>query len=320
MNQKIMVEVLLPLNHHQQLKLQSACPEASFHFTNAQDITIEELTQATCFIGNPTLAQLPLMKNARFLQLNTAGSDTYAQQLHSSCLLCNATGAYHLAISEFLIGMTLSLYLHLAEYRMKQALHCWENQGQVRSIANSKVLVVGFGDIGEAYAHKMHLLGAKITGIRSNTQIKPDYVEHMGTLQELDQMLPSADIVVSVLPQSPQTTHTFTLKQFQLMKKTAIFLNVGRGSAVVSEDLLRALQSNMIAGAALDVFEEEPLPVHHPLWDCPNLLITPHIAGGFNLEATLDTILEISIHNLNAYLHDEPCINQVDRQTGYRKL
>ena len=125
-----------------------------------------------------------------------------------------------------------------------------------------------------------------------------------------------ADIVVNILPATKETYHLFDAQLFSKMKEGTIFINVGRGETVVTEDLLDALNENKIARAALDVFEEEPLAKDHPLWEHENVLITPHIAG--QVERQLDYIYPIFIENLQAYLKNgELPVNFVELKEGY---
>ncbi len=141
----------------------------------------------------------------------------------------------------------------------------------------------------------------------------------MGTLEDLPGFLGQADVVASVLPGTPETTHLYDAGMFQAMKPGAFFINCGRGNAVVQEDLVRALSEGHLAGAALDVTDPEPLPADSPLWDVPNLLITPHISGDHHLPQTWDKAVAIAARNLKHYLAGEPLENLVDRKTGYKK-
>ena len=137
--------------------------------------------------------------------------------------------------------------------------------------------------------------------------------------QELDELLPRADVVLSILPNTPDTRGRFNLDAFSHMKKSAIFLNGGRGSAVVTDDLYRALHEGMIYAAGVDVTDPEPLPAEHPLWGAENIIITPHISGQFHLAETLRRIVDIAIYNTDAVLTGKPLKNVVDMQTGYKK-
>ena len=148
---------------------------------------------------------------------------------------------------------------------------------------------------------------------------KPEWCDELYTIDKLDELLPRADSVVFVLPQSKETAGIMNKSKFALMKEKSIFINVGRGSAVVQEDLIDALNNDKIWGAGIDVATPEPLPVDHPLWSAKNLLITPHTSGGFSLPKNTDDILEIFFENLKRWQNEEPLWNIVDPETGYAK-
>ena len=119
------------------------------------------------------------------------------------------------------------------------------------------------------------------------------------------------------LPDTPETRHLFNAGRLALCKPGAILLNVGRGTAVDGEALAAAVHSGQLSGAGLDVTDPEPLPPEHPLWAEPNVIITPHVTGGFSLPKTLDNIVDIFAHNLRRYAAGQPLDNQMDRRTQY---
>ena len=141
----------------------------------------------------------------------------------------------------------------------------------------------------------------------------------MGTTDHLDEYLSRADIVATSLPDTPATRYLYNKERFAAMKKGAWFLNIGRGNCVVQADLIEAVQSGHLAGAALDVTDPEPLPATDPIWQVPGIYITPHVSGGFHLQATHDRIIQIACENLKAYLSGQPLKNIVDFTTGYKK-
>lgn len=131
----------------------------------------------------------------------------------------------------------------------------------------------------------------------------------------LDQLLSESDFVVCSLPLTKETRHLLTIREFSLMKPSAFFINVGRGAVVKEEDLISALSQGLIKGAGLDVFEEEPLAAESPLWDMPNVIMTPHSAG-FDEEHAKNTF-DIFLKNLVRFQQGLPLINQVDKELGY---
>ena len=166
----------------------------------------------------------------------------------------------------------------------------------------------------------MYSLGSKVYGIKKHKTEPPFYIEKMHQMEELEEILPEFDIVAVSLPETKETINLFNKSKFDKMKKGALFLNVGRGSTVNSLDLCEALNSGKIGGAGIDVADIEPLPKENPLWEADNILITPHISGGYHLKETLERVRNIAIENLKSYYENKPMKNLVDFQTGYKKF
>ena len=149
-------------------------------------------------------------------------------------------------------------------------------------VSNKTMLIVGYGDIGSACGKVVRPLGTKVVGLkRRPDQLTPDQrqnADEIFGMSQLDHCLPLADYVVGILPKTPQTDHFFNSSFFKKMKPTGVFFNIGRGSTCCEVDLIKALQTEVIAGAVLDVFEKEPLPGDSELWKLDNVLLTPHCA------------------------------------------
>ncbi|MDO4484227.1 MAG: D-2-hydroxyacid dehydrogenase [Clostridia bacterium] len=313
--------VTLPVEARHKALLESAC-EGCFTYCPAKDLTQSQVHGADIIIGNVKPDMIRGTEKLKWLQLNSAGTDGYTAPgvLPAGCLLTNATGAYGLAISEHMMAMLLFLMKKINLYSADQKDHSWSDHGQVRSVYGSRTLVVGFGDIGSCFARRMHDMGSTVTGIRRSKTEKPDYLEGLYQMDSLKEELGKADIVAACLPGTPETKGLFDEAAFAAMKPGAWFINVGRGNAVNQDALLAALQSGHLAGAAVDVTDPEPLPKDHPLWDAPNLLITPHISGQFHLQETFERIIRIAAENLTRFVSGELLKNQVDFATGYRRL
>lgn len=285
-----------------------------------QDETILENTEV--YIGNPSMSTLPLLKNLKWLQLVSSGADSYAKSGlvdKNKTFLTNATGAYGHAIAEYMVAGVMAVTKKFHLYRDNQPSGLWNDLGFSKTIRGSKVLVVGLGDIGGQFAEKMYALGCEIHAIKRTSSGVPAYVKSVSSLDKLDELLPVMDIVALCLPNSPATQNVIDTKQLQLMKKDAILINVGRGNAVNTDALTKALQDNVIGNAILDVTDPEPLPADHPLWKCKNAVITPHISGGYHAQETIDGIENIILENVRRYVDGLELINQVDFETGYKK-
>ena len=155
----------------------------------------------------------------------------------------------------------------------------------------------------------------RVIATRNSSRNGPDFVDYVGLSDELPKLMAEADVVVNALPLTEATTNLFNADLFARMKPTALFINVGRGGSVVSTDLVDALKSGTIAGAGLDVQDIEPMPEDHPLWDAPNLLITPHVSG-FG-DAGRDMFWSILRENLRRYATGDKMLSVVDIEKGY---
>lgn len=294
------------------------------HFTYVlyENVTQEMVENADVILGIVPPEYLKGAEHLELVQLSSAGAAEYAYPgvMPPGAKLANATGAYGLAISEHMLAMVLMLMKKLNHYQNNMKAHDWKDEGQVKTIAGSVTLVVGMGDIGGQFARKMNALGSHVFGIRRNIARKPDFLDGLYQMDALDDLLGKADIVACSLPGTKETEHMFNKERLDKMKKGAVLLNVGRGSLIPTEDLCEALKSGRLGGAAVDVTETEPLLADSPLWDAPNLLITPHVSGNYHAAQILETIVEIAAYNLRQILSDGNIRNEVDFQTGYRKF
>lgn len=296
--------VAMPVNEMHKELLTSKAPDAEWVFKSSKDVSDLEYMTFDAIIGNVPPAKLQNSANLKWLQLNSAGTDGYTGKgsIPEDTILTNATGAYGLAIAEHMMGSLLYLMKKLNLYAADVNDHAWTDHGPVKAIYGSKTLVVGCGDIGSEFAKRMHAFGSTVTGIKRSIGDIPEYIDRMCTMEELEDCLKDADIVATCLPSSKETYHLFCKETFAKMKKGAYFINVGRGNAVDSDALADALNSGHLAGAAVDVTDPEPLPAEHPLWNADNILITPHISGGYHLQETHDRIVRIAADNLVKFL------------------
>lgn len=309
------VLVLLPVSAAQRARLEDAAPGATFAYATAADATDEQVAAAEAIVGNLPPARLAAARGLRLLQLNSAGYDDYlaAGTLPAGAMLASASGAYGQAVSEHMLAMLLSMMKRLPAYRDAQRAHEWVDLGSVTSLSGARVLVLGAGDIGTHFARLCAALGARVTGVRRRPSEPHAPFSAMGTFDELPGLLPQADVVASVLPSAPGTRRLADAAFFSAMRGGAFFVNAGRGDLVVAEDLVAALESGHLAGAALDVTDPEPLPADHPLWDAPGAIVTPHVSGWYHLPVTLDNIVGIAADNLARLARGEKPRNLVER-------
>lgn len=310
----------LRLTGAEQESFRSAAPEAEHLFRPVADQTKdartasdEELARATVIIGCPPAGEMDKCPSLKWLQTWSAGVAPYLAPgvLPEDCMLTSAVGCYGPAVSEHMLSAALSLMKNLPAYRDNQTARRWADEGIVKSFDGAAVLLLGTGDIGSHFARLAKALGAHTIGLNRHPETPVAGIDQLHPLDHLDRWLPQADVVAMSLPETPQTIHLMDARRLSLMKPDAILVNAGRGSGVDCLALAEALRSGHLWGAALDVTEPEPLPAGHPLWDCPNLLLTPHTAGGDKLDATIRRIAALSLENLKRYLAGEALRNRM---------
>ena len=327
--------VTIPTGERHRNLLQQAAPGWEFRFRGTdtlvcapqealpgQPVTQEDVDWAQVILGNVPAAMLHGSPALEWLQTNSAGVEAYIQPgvLAGDTLLTNATGAYGLAIAEHMLGMLLELFKKLELYRDAQKSGAWQSQGAVKAVYGSTVLVLGMGDIGGEFAARCKALGAKVIGVRRSPRPCPEYADEVHLLEDLDSLLPQADVVAVTLPGTDATRGLMSWERLAKMKEGAVLLNVGRGFIVDTEALCDALERGHLSGAGVDVTDPEPLPPTHRLWNIPTAVVTPHISGFYHLRETHERIVGIFLENLRHFQAGEPLRNLVDFATGYRKL
>ncbi|MFE0028375.1 D-2-hydroxyacid dehydrogenase [Amycolatopsis sp. NPDC059021] len=252
----------------------------------------------------------------RWLHIASAGVDPvlFPGLRESDVVLTNSRGVFDDAIAEYVLGVILAFAKGFARSLDLQRQSRWLHRESER-VAGREVLVVGTGPIGRAIARLLRAAGMRVSGAGRRARTgDPDFGVVYGT-DELPGCLSAADYVVAVAPLTEQTKGMFDAAAFAAMKSSARFVNVGRGELVVTSDLVAALGEGSIAGAALDVFETEPLPPESPLWTMENVLVSPHMSGDFI--GWRNTLVEVFRENFIRWRAGEPLHNVVDKQLGY---
>jgi phosphoglycerate dehydrogenase-like enzyme len=214
-------------------------------------------------------------------------------------------------IMAFVLAFARGLHLYLPRQLRRE----WRPEpletGGVLHLAETSALIVGVGGIGAETARLCAAFGMHVMGVDARRRDAPPGVLKLDGPDALDSLLPLADFVILTVPHTPETEGFMHRARFSRMKRTAFFVNIGRGLTTRLDDLVAALRAGEIAGAALDVFEQEPLPADHPLWTLPNVLITPHTAGhGPYLD---ERRFEILLDNARRFLAGQPLRNVVDK-------
>ncbi len=231
-------------------------------------------------------------------------------------LTCSNT--YDVTLTEHTLMVLLMLLRRLPE-TLATARRFWQIELPIRSIQDGRFTILGAGHIGGRIARALKALGAaSVTGVSRSGKSREPAFDAVYPIGELDAVLRTSECLICVLPSTPETRGLFTAEKFALLPQGAIFINVGRGDFLDQDALMDALKSGHLAGAAIDVANPEPLPPEHPLWDCPNLILTPHIAGGLvPLARSRDDNAALFLENLRRYAAGQPLQGQVDPQTGY---
>lgn len=262
----------------------------------------------------PDISKTPYVK---WLHSFSAGVDRILTPsvIASDMIVSSSSGIHATPIAEHIIGFMLMFTRGFHAAVRNQQKHVWEKYQALDELHGKNILIVGLGEIGTETARLAGGFGAHVSAVSRSSKEKPVFVERLEKSERLDAMLPEADFVVITLPHTNETHYLFDKKKFALMKRSAIVINIGRGGIVNEADLIDALNNKIIAGAGLDVFEKEPLPADSPLWDMPNVIITPHHSG--LSQKYMDRAVELFCKNLQAYLKGERLPNEVDKKLGY---
>lgn len=307
---------LLPLKGEERSEFEAAAPGAVHIYSRRSTVTPEELSRATVLLGWPRARDMKHAEHLKWFQCMFAGVDEYLPQgvTPAGAVITTSSGSNALSVAENMLSTLLALYRKLPLYRDNQRAHIWRDEGAARTITGATVLVVGAGHLGTEFAWRCKALGAGRTiGVKRNVDKPLHGFDELYTLDRLDALLPQADVVALTLPHSPATVRLMDAERIARMKDDAVLISTGRGTALDQEALAEAMKGGKLWGTALDVTEPEPLPADSPLWDIPNLLLTPHVAGGMRLEITRRKCVTMALDNLKRYMAGQPLENQVQR-------
>jgi phosphoglycerate dehydrogenase-like enzyme len=301
--------------------------EPDFRRTAAQeDRWRAMLGSAEVFFGLPgdtgagLAAAVPIAPRLRWVQGTAAGAgeQVRAAELRDDDLariaFTTSSGIHGSQLAEFAMLGLLAFNKDLPRLLRDKADRHWDHY-PVRELAGQTVLIVGLGSIGEEIARRAKAFGMRVVGLNRSGGSDSPQVDEMHAIGSLDELLPEADAVILALPSTHETARLLDARAIGLIRDGAVFVNVGRGTVVDEAALAAALAAGRIRGAALDVFATEPLPPDSPLWDLPNVLISPHTAALSIHENA--RIVELFCENLRRYLAGEQLLNRVDRQLLY---
>ncbi len=303
-------------------KIKAVAPEMEIVVANGAADIARHLPEAEILVTSPrTFPPLAEAARLKWLHSFSAGMDRILtpEVARSPMLLSNSAGALAVPIAEHVLAYMLIFARGFLRSLENQREHRWQRGQGLFELCGKAVLVVGMGHIGGEVARRAHAFGCPVLATTRSGNLRDESlasaVDETHPADALPALLPRADFVVSCLPDTPETHHIFNAETFALMKPSAYFINIGRGGLANETDLSAALRKKTIAGAALDVTETEPLPAESPLWEMPNVIITPHHSG--SSERATERAIEVFCRNLAAYGADEPLPTLVDKQLGY---
>ncbi|MGW2307392.1 D-2-hydroxyacid dehydrogenase [Actinomadura luteofluorescens] len=268
------------------------------------------------FLSDALAGAWPESGGPRWVHIASAGVDRlmFPGLTHSDTIVTNSRGVFDEPIAEYVLGLVLAFAKDLHTTLRLQGERRWRHR-ETERVTGARALVVGTGPIGRAIGRRLSAAGLAVSGAgRTARDADPDLgVVH--PMERLGEALAEADYVVLAAPLTPQTRKMIDAAALERMRPSARLVNVGRGGLVAEDDLVEALRAGRIAGAALDVFEDEPLPESSPLWDLPNVIVSPHMSG--DVVGWRDELVRLFADNLGRYVSGRPLRNVVDKRLGY---
>jgi phosphoglycerate dehydrogenase-like enzyme len=289
----------------------------------AEDLEAAAAAIATADAAFGTLPAELLAKarRLRWLQAPQAAPPAgyyYKELISHPLTVTNFREIYNDHISAHILAFVLAFARGLHVFIPQQLRREWKKPPEDKGVVplpGATALIVGLGGIGAESARLLAAFGMRVLAVDARRTDKPDSVAELHPPEALDRLLPQGDFVILTVPHTPATEGFFNATKFGQMKRSAFFINIGRGMTTKLDDLVAALAAGEIAGAALDVFEQEPLPAEHPLWRMPNVLLTPHMAGyGPHLNERRFQIIQ---HNCRAFANGETLRNVVDKANWF---
>ena len=282
---------------------------------------VDGAEEADVIVGSCNADTIRGAGNLVWVQIFSSGAErclTVEEIRSGKVLLTNMQKMSSPAIGEHAVAMALSLARGLVRYAKVMPEGEWRREmtrdPDMFSVSGKTLLVVGLGGIGTAAAKRANALGMRVIATRNSSREGPAFVDYVGLSDELPDLMGKADIIVNALPLTSSTTGLFDKALFARAKPGAYFINVGRGGTVRTDALVEALESGKLAGAGLDVTDPEPLPSDHPLWQMPNVMITPHVSWAGADRRLHNMLLR---ENIRRYLAGDALLNVVDPERGY---
>lgn len=289
----------------------------------ASAIEDADIVFAWNYFTNPKMLQraLPFAKRLRWIQVAGVGIERllFPEVVESDVVLTNGAGIYEQTLAEYATMLMLLFAKDVVRTFEDQRNHRWEFRGpKCDTLVGKELLVVGAGGIGRAIGRQGRLLGMRSIGVARTGRNGGEDFEIIHPTTGFHDLVADADYLVLICPLTSETEGMVDRDVLSRMKATAVLINLGRGELVVEDALLEALRSGQIAGAALDVLWQEPLPPDHAIWDMPNVVVSPHIAG--DTKDTPERFVQLFLDNLGRWQSGQPLKNVVDKALGWSPI
>jgi len=307
-----------PVQAHLQ-RLRQAAPDHPITIAHSLEEACRLIEQAEIVLGNRYFIQsLPFAEKLVWMQSNSVGVDQILTEkqrlLDKGITLTCARGVYDAELAEHTVTLLLTLFRDIHLLRDEQNARIWRRH-RLRTLHGSHCLILGWGSLAQAIARLVTAMGGRVSAVRN----RPDDSEEHGIPlfghQTWQSQLPDTDALINCLPKTQETHHFVNDRILDQLPGRAFVVNIGRGGTLDDEALLKSVQAGRLAGAALDVFEEEPLPASHPMWAEPRIMITPHV--GRSLEGPEYKWQSLFEENLARYVRGETLLNIVNYEKGY---
>jgi len=308
------------LNAEDITQIKSIVPDMEMIITRDENRINSVISNVTIGAGMFPYGKILEAENMKWLQLWFAGTDflmQYPDVVQKDFILTNGSGIHAIPIAEHILSFLFAFARNLPRAIRAQDRKKWkyDDKGPSFEIQGKTALLIGVGAIGSRTALSLSALGVEVLGIRRNSDRLVSGVTRMFGQVRLHEVLPKADFIINTAPLTRETWNMIGEKELKMMKKSALLINIGRGSTVDEKALIEALKKGEIAGAGLDTFSSEPLSKDSPLWDMKNVIITGHYAG--LTPCYQERAMSIFIENLKHFVSGSPMINMVDKKLGY---
>ncbi|HEU4752899.1 MAG TPA: D-2-hydroxyacid dehydrogenase [Armatimonadota bacterium] len=317
------LKVLIPAMSPEQIAdLKATAPNVELIVCKNTDEALAQVADADGVYGLITPEIIRAGKKLKWVQTGSAGVENYVtipELVNSDIVLTNMQKMFGPQISDHAMGFLLSFTRSLPYFLQLQAREEWGRPPQaplpvMDELQDKTMQIIGLGGIGSNIARRAHGFGMHVLATDPKVAAKPDYVDELHLPDAFHRLLPRADVLVSAVPLTPQTRGMVGEREFGMMKKGVIFINMSRGKVVNTDALVQALESKKLAAAGLDVTDPEPLPKGHPLWK-QNVVITPHCSN--QSPAGRERIYRMFRENLRRFGSQESLLNIVDKKAGY---